>query len=71
MADACLSLCHWLRHFTELVYVIIHKLDKSAYDTPKVFRLIVLLNILDKVIEKMIVRQLQFDAVKYGILYSN
>ena len=26
---------------------------------------------LDKLIEKIIVRWLQFDAVKYSILYSN
>ena len=51
--------------------MIIPKLGKPAYNTLKAFRLIVLLNTLDKLIEKMVARQLQFDAVKYGILDPN
>ena len=51
--------------------MIIPKTGKLAYDTPKAFRPIVLLNTLGKFIEKMVTRQLQFDAVKYGILHSN
>jgi len=51
--------------------VIRPKPGKPAYNTPKVFRLIVLLNTLEKLIEKMIARQLQFDAVKYSILHPN
>ena len=54
-----------------MVSIIIPKLGKPAYDTPKTFRPIVLLNTLGKLIEKMIARQLQFDIVKYGILYPN
>ena len=71
LANACLSLHHWPRYFKESVSVIIPKLGKLAYDTPKAFRPIVLLNTLGKFIEKMVARQLQFDAVKYGILHSN
>ena len=51
--------------------MIIPKPGKPAYDTPKAFRPIVLFNTLGKLIEKMIARQLQFDAVKYGILHPN
>jgi len=36
--------------------VVIPKLDKPAYNTPKVFRPIVLLNTLGKLIKKMIAR---------------
>lgn len=54
-----------------MVSVIIPKLDKPAYDIPKIFRPIVLLNTLSKLIKKMIARQLQFDAVKHSILYFN
>jgi len=54
-----------------LVSVIIPKPGKPAYDTPKAFRLIVLLNTLGKLIEKMIARRLQFNAVKYSILHPN
>jgi len=56
LANACLSLHHQSRHFKELVSVIILKPGKPAYDTSKTFRLIVLLNTLDKLIEKMIAR---------------
>ena len=62
---------HWPRHFKELVSVIIPKPGKPAYNTSKAFRPIVLLNTLGKLIEKIIARRLQFDAVKYGILHSN
>ena len=68
LANACLSLHHWPRHFKESVSVII---PKPAYNTPKAFRPIILLNTLGKLIEKMIARQLQFDVVKYGILHPN
>ena len=71
LANVCLSLHHWPRHFKELVSVIIPKPGKPAYDTPKAFRPIVLLNTLGKLIEKMVARRLQFDAVKHGILHPN
>ena len=45
LANTCLSLHHWPRHFKESVSVIIPKLGTPAYDTPKAFRPIVLLNI--------------------------
>ena len=56
LANACLSLHHWPKHFKESVSVIIPKPGKPAYDTPKAFRPIVLLNTLGKLIEKMIAR---------------
>ena len=71
LANACLLLHHWPRYFKESVSVIIPKPGKPAYNTSKVFRPIVLLNTLGKLIEKIVARQLQFDAVKYGILHSN
>ena len=71
LANTCLSLQHWPKHFKELVSIIISKLGKSAYDIPKAFRPIVLLNMLGKLIEKMIARWLQFDTVKYSIFHPN
>ena len=53
LANACLLLHHWPRHFKESVSVII---PKPAYDTPKAFRPIILLNMLGKLIEKMFAR---------------
>ena len=71
LANTCLLLHHWPRHFKKLVSIIIPKPNKPVYDISKVFRPIILLNTLGKLIEKMIVRRLQFDAVKYGILHPN
>jgi len=41
LANVCLSLWHWPRHFKEFVSVIIPKPGKPAYNTPKAFRPIV------------------------------
>ena len=71
LANTCLSLHHWPRYSKELVSIIIPKPGKPAYDTPKAFRPIILLNTLGKLVEKMIAKWLQFDAVKYGILHPN
>ena len=62
LANSCITLRHWPQHFKESVSVIIPKPGKPAYDTPKAFQPIVLLNTLGKLIEKMIARRLQFDA---------
>jgi len=51
--------------------MIIPKPGKPAYDTPKAFRPIVLLNTLGKLIEKVVARRLHFDAIKYSILHPN
>jgi hypothetical protein len=54
LADACLWVGYWPTHFKESVSVIIPKLGKPSYSTPKSFWPIVLLNTLGKLIEKMI-----------------
>jgi len=56
LANSCITLQHWPRDFKESVSVIIPKPGKPAYDTPKAFRPIVLLNTLGKLIEKIIAR---------------
>jgi len=56
LAKSCITLRYWPRHFKESVSIIIPKPGKPAYDTPKAFRPIVLLNTLGKLIEKMIAR---------------
>ena len=71
LANSCITLRHWPQHFKVLVSVIIPKPGKLAYDTPKAFCPIVLLNTLGKLIEKIIARRLQFDAVKYSVLHPN
>ena len=71
LTNSCITLWYWPQHFKESVSVIISKPGKPAYNTPKAFRPIVLLNTLGKLIEKMIARRLQFDAVKHSVLYLN
>ena len=50
--------------------IIIPKPNKMSYDTPKMFRPIVLLNTLGKLIEKVIRERLQFQALLKNIIYS-
>jgi hypothetical protein len=71
LADACLQVGYWPSHFKESVSVIIPKLGKPSYSTPKSFQPIVLLNTLGKLIEKMISTWLQFDGIKFGVFHSN
>ena len=54
IADACINLGHWPNHFKMSTTIIIPKPNKQSYNNPKAFRPIVLLNTLDKLIEKVI-----------------
>jgi len=51
--------------------VIIPKPNKMVYNTPKAFRPIVLLNTIDKLIEKVISHRLQFHLSANGFLNPN
>ncbi|KAJ3558029.1 hypothetical protein NP233_g11592 [Leucocoprinus birnbaumii] len=62
---------YWLSHFKESISVIIPKLGKPTYSTPKSFRPIALLNTLGKLIEKMISTHLQFDCIKHEVFHPN
>ena len=69
LANACLFLGHWPREFKESMSVVIPKLRKTSYATPKSFCPIVLLNTLGKLIEKMVANWLQWDATKFSLLH--
>ncbi|KAJ3570512.1 hypothetical protein NP233_g4352 [Leucocoprinus birnbaumii] len=71
IADACMRVGYWLSHFKESVSVIILKLGKPTYSTPKSFRPIALLNTLGKLIKKMISTCLQFDCIKHKVFHAN
>ncbi|KAJ3553844.1 hypothetical protein NP233_g12555 [Leucocoprinus birnbaumii] len=71
IADTCMRVGYWLSHFKESVLVIIPKLGKPTYSTPKSFRPIALLNTLGKLIGKMISTRLQFDYVKHEVFHPN
>jgi hypothetical protein len=71
LANACFKHGHWPSFFKESLSVIIPKLGKPSYSAPKVFRPIVLLNTMGKLIKKCVSNCIQFDCVRYGIFQSN
>ena len=66
IANTCINLEHWLLHFKISTLIII---PKPLYDTPKMFRPIVLLNMLGKLIEKVIGKRLQFQALSKNVIH--
>jgi len=60
IANVCIDLGFWLSHFKSSNTVMIPKLNKNNYNSPKLFRPIVLLNTMGKLIEKAISNRLQF-----------
>jgi hypothetical protein len=71
LANACLQSGHWPAEFKASTTVVIPKPGKPLYDTPKSFHLIVLLNTLGKMFEKMLSNRLQFEAAEHGVLHPN
>jgi hypothetical protein len=71
LANACFEHGHWPTFFKESSLVIIPKLGKPSYSVPKVFRPIVLLNTMGKLIKKCVLNRIQFDCVKHGVFQSN
>ena len=49
--------------------IIIPKSNKSAYNSPKLYWLIVLLNMIGKLFEKMIGEQLQFHIISNNFVH--
>jgi len=60
IANTCIDLGFWPSHFKKSMTVVIPKLNKASYDFSKSFRPIVLLNMMGKLIEKVISERLQF-----------
>jgi len=54
ITNMCLKLGYWPSHFKTSTTIVILKPNKSLYDSPKSFKLIVWLNTLDKLIKKVI-----------------
>jgi len=69
ITNACINLGHWPNYFKRSSTVIIPKLNKMAYDYPKSFCPIVLLNTLGKLIEKVIAERLQFLIVRNDFIH--
>ena len=69
IADACINLGHWPEYFKISTTVVIPKPNKQSYDNPKVFRPIVLLNTLGKLIKKAIAERLQFTVAANDFIH--
>jgi hypothetical protein len=71
LANTCFQSGHWPAEFKASTTMVIPKPGKLLYDTPKLFRLIVLLNTLGKMFEKILSNRLQFEAAGHGVLHPN
>ena len=71
IANTYINLEYWLPHFKMLLSIIIPKPNKASYDSPKMFQPIVLLNTLSKLIEKIIRKRLQFQAISNNFIHPN
>ena len=69
--NACFNLGHWPNYFKKSTTIIIPKPNKSTYNSLKSFRPIVLLNTLDKLIEKVIGERLQFQAISNNFIHQS
>jgi len=71
IANACIDLWYWPNHFKRSSTVIIPKPNKSSYDSAKLFRPIVLLNTLGKLIEKVIGERIQFHVIANNFIHPS
>ena len=69
IANMYINLEYWLDYFKQSSTIIIPKPNKSSYDHAKMFRPIVLLNILEKLIEKVIAKRIQFTVMKNNFIH--
>jgi len=78
IVNTCFKLGYWPAHFKMSMTIVIPKPNKASYDSPKLFRLIVLLNILRKLlnilrklIEKVIGKRLQFHILSNNFIHQS
>ena len=71
IANAYINLEYSPNHFKKSLTVIISKPNKSLYDSPKSFKLIVLLNMLGKLIKKVIEERIQFHVAANNFIHPS
>ena len=71
IANTCINLGHWPLHFKMSLSIIIPKPNKVSYEFPKSFHPIILLNTLEKLIEKVISERLQFQSISKNFIHLN
>ena len=71
IANAYINLGYWPNHFKRSSMVVIPKPNKQLYDHPKSFQPIVLLNMLGKLIKKVISERLQFHVMANDFIHPS
>ena len=71
IANSCINLGYWPNYFKISTTIVIPKPNKTSYNQPKVFCLIVLLNTLGKLIEKVVAKRLQFMVVSNEFIHPS
>ena len=71
IANVCIELGYWPSHFKKSTMVIISKPNKKLYNSSKLFRPIVLLNTVGKLIEKVIRERLQFNMASNNFIHPS
>jgi len=71
IANACIELGYWPSYFKRSTTIVIPKPNKKLYNSPKVFRPIVLLNTVGKLIEKVIGERLQFNMASNKFIHPS
>jgi len=71
IANVYINLGHESLHFKLSSSIIIFKPNKATYNSPKSFYPIILLNILEKLIEKVIGECLQFHSIANNFVHPN
>ena len=71
IANTCINLGYWPLYFKKSTMVVIPKPNKKLYNFPKSFRPIVLLNTVDKLIEKVIEERLQFNVASNNFIHHS
>jgi len=67
----CIEVRYWPTHFKTLITIVIPKPNKASYNTSKSFRPIVLLNMLGKLIKKVIGDRLQFYVISNNFIHQS
>jgi len=71
IANACINLGYWPSHFKTSTTVVIPKPNKATFDSLKLYYLIVFLNTIGKLFEKMIGECLQFHTISNNFIHPS
>ena len=69
ITNAYIDLDYWPSHFKTSITIVTPKPNKKLYNFPKLFRPIILLNTIGKLIEKVIGKHLQFHVILNNFVY--